>query len=309
MSLRAPFGHLAAALGDPASRLILAALVLLLAAFVMPRIDVQRETYEYIVVFDITQSMNVTDYELDGVPVSRLTFAREAVRRALGQLPCGSRIGWGVFAEYRSILLLAPVEVCDNYDDLVASLAQLDGRMRWSNASEITKGVYWAMRAAKQLESRPNVMFISDGQEAPPLDPDFRLPLFEDLEPGEVQGWLIGAGGEVPRPIPKSNEEGETIGYWRSWEVIQQHGHREHLSAVRETHLRALAKQIGFDFRRMSDANALLDAMRDPRFARQASAAGSSFWLPALLALGLLAFCFRPDVRSRPRTPVAAREA
>lgn len=81
-------------------------------------------------VFDISQSMNVQDYELDGAPISRLSIAHEAVRRTLRDLPCGSRVGWAAFTGYRTILLLAPVEVCDYYNDLLASLDQIDGRMR-----------------------------------------------------------------------------------------------------------------------------------------------------------------------------------
>ena len=103
-ALRTPF--------EPGSRAITAAFLLLLCGLLLPQVSLPRKTYSYVVVFDITQSMNVEDYDLNGLPVSRLAFAKEAVRRALRELPCGSRIGWGAFAEYRTILLLAPVEVC-----------------------------------------------------------------------------------------------------------------------------------------------------------------------------------------------------
>ena len=74
----------------------LAALLLLIAAVVMPRVVLPRKTFNYIVTFDITQSMDVEDAALNGVPVSRLAFARAATREALGRLPCGSKIGWSV---------------------------------------------------------------------------------------------------------------------------------------------------------------------------------------------------------------------
>jgi mxaL protein len=107
------------------------ATLLLIAALLLPPFNVPRSSFDYIVVFDISQSMNVEDYALDGKPVSRLVYAREAARRALRNLPCGSRVGWAAFAEYRTLMLLAPVEVCRNYDDLLASLANIDGGMRW----------------------------------------------------------------------------------------------------------------------------------------------------------------------------------
>ena len=100
------------------------------------------------------------------------------------ELPCGSRVGWGAFAEYRTILLLAPVEVCANYNDLLASLDRIDGQMRWANASEIRKGVYWAMRASKEVGGKPDILFLTDGQEAPP-EVGAGLPLFDDLKRGE----------------------------------------------------------------------------------------------------------------------------
>src|SRR6185436_632041 len=99
-------------------------------------------------------------YELGAAPASRLAYARQAVRRALRDLPCGSRIGLGAFAEYRTLLLLAPIEVCGSYNDLLASLDYLDGRMRWANSSEIAKGVFWAVRGAKPIGEGTQVIFL-----------------------------------------------------------------------------------------------------------------------------------------------------
>ena len=59
------------------------AFLLLLTAILLPPINAPRTTYDYLVVFDITQSMNVEDYELDGVPVSRLTYMRAAAQGEL----------------------------------------------------------------------------------------------------------------------------------------------------------------------------------------------------------------------------------
>jgi mxaL protein len=185
---------------DADGRAILLALVLLLIALFLRPIPLKHDTYESLVIFDITQSMDVEDYEQGTTPISRLKFAREAARRALRELPCGSKVGWGAFAGYRTLILLAPVEVCENYGDLLTSLDKVDGGMRWENASEITKGVYWSMRAAKDLGTNPNVIFVTDGQEAPPLDPTNILPMFDDLKAGQVRGYLVGAMSRAPFP-------------------------------------------------------------------------------------------------------------
>jgi len=277
-------------------------LSLLVLALWMPRVELPGDSYNYIVVFDISQSMNVEDYEVGGVPMSRLDYAREAVRRVLPKLPCGSRIGWGAFTGYQTLLLMTPVEVCQNYNDLLASIEQIDGRMRWSNASEITKGVYWSVVAAQATQLRPDIVFMTDGHEAPPLDPVYAPRMFEDLKGPPIRGWLIGVGGVTPSPIPKIDEEGRRQGYWRAHEVM--HGPSvdeapgagaEHLSGLREAHLGALAEQIGFQFARLVDASALYTAMSDRRFARRRSTSTDVAWIPVALALCLLAFRFRPD--------------
>ncbi|MEJ1962585.1 MAG: hypothetical protein WDO56_13985 [Gammaproteobacteria bacterium] len=203
------------------SLVLLAALLLFVVALFTPQLKLAHDTYDYIVIFDITQSMDVEDYEVGGVPVSRLGYARSAVREVLRDLPCGSRVGWGAFAEYRSLLLLSPVEVCANYNDLIASLDKIDGRMRWANASEVGRGVYWSVRVALNTESKPDVVFISDGQEAPPLDPAAPVSMPDDVQPGQVRGWVVGAGSETPSPIPKTDEDDRRVGYWQAHDVVQ----------------------------------------------------------------------------------------
>lgn len=284
------------------SRAIALALLLLVIALILPAVPLKHDTYDSIVIFDITQSMDVEDYELNGAPASRLAYARESARRALRELPCGSRVGWGAFAGYRTLLLLAPVEVCENYGDLLSSLAKVDGGMRWENASEIAKGVYWAMRAAKDLGSNPTVVFVTDGQEAPPLDPNNILPMFEDLKAGQVHGWLVGTGGYAPMPIPKSDDDGNREGYWHADEVIQPADivpeskirGTEHLSALREPHLQEIAQQVGFGYSRLSSQESMARAMLDKRFARREKAATDLYWIPALAALLVLAVRFAP---------------
>jgi mxaL protein len=281
---------------------LLGAFALLLVALFMPRWKLPHDTYDYIVVFDITQSMDVEDYELDGAPVSRLTYARNAVRQALGTLPCGTRIGWGAFAEYRSLLLLSPVEVCENYNDLLGSLDNIDGRMRWANASEVGKGVYWAVRMALNADLKPDVIFISDGHEAPPLNPAAALGMPDDVQPGQIRGWIVGAGSETPQPIPRTDEEDRRAGYWNAHDVIQlvsEDGKRivsaEHLSALREPHLRALADRVGFEYTRLATPESLTSAMLDPRFVRRENAPVDLYWVPVVVAVLLLLARFVPD--------------
>ena len=205
-------------------------------------------------------------------------------------------------------MLLAPVEVCDNYNDLIASLANIDGRMRWANASEVGKGVYWAARVALNTESKPDVVFITDGQEAPPLDPAAPPWMPDDVQPGQVRGWVIGAGSDTPSPIPKTDEDDRRIGYWQSHDVIQlvsPDGTRivstEHLSSLREPHLRALAERVGFGYARLVSPDSIRSALRDPRFVRRSPAPTDLYWIPLSAALLLFIAHFRPDGWRWPR--------
>ncbi len=104
--------------------------VSLAAAATLRPILATRRIYDYVFTFDITQSANVVDSRLNGVPVSRLTFAKAAGRAALRALPCGSRVGWSVFTDYRQMSLLAPLgSVC-----ALRGADRVAGRHRWAHA-------------------------------------------------------------------------------------------------------------------------------------------------------------------------------
>lgn len=292
---------------DRGSAAIALAAGILLLGLALPTVPLQRAVFDYIVIFDISQSMNVEDYEERGGQVSRLDFARDAARRALRSLPCGSRIGWGAFTGNRTLLLLAPVEVCVNYNDLVESLNQIDGRMRWAEASEVAKGVYWAIEAARSITPQPNILFVSDGQEAPPLEFEELPSLLDKIKDHPIRGWLVGAGGDEPSPIPKIDPDGTRHGYWRPNEVLQSQAAidgatpgLEHYSAVREQHLQRLARDLNLEYTRLIDLTSLSDALQDRRFARRRPVPTDVSWVAAALALVLLTLRFCPPFRPGP---------
>jgi mxaL protein len=289
-----------------------------------------------VVVLDITQSMNVLDQRLDGRPVSRLVLAKHRLREVLLALPCGSRVGWAVFTEYRSYLLLAPVEVCGHLDALRSTLAGIDGRMAWVGGSEVAKGLHSALAIVRQLPDKPAVVFVSDGHESPPLNPRHR-PAFDD-QPGALPGLLVGVGAATLSPIPKTDPSGRPLGLWRADEVAQVDprsqgrgasvgGERlvedagaapglgagvalgatpgsEHLSALRETYLRLLASELGLGFHHLVDAPALAAALQAPALLRPVPVqADGRIALASLAGLMLLARCWPPAWRpTRRRT-------
>jgi mxaL protein len=271
-------------------------MLLLALAAVTPPVRLPRKSFDYLVTFDISQSMNVTDVSLDGRPVSRLEWSRAAMRDALLHLPCGSKVGWSYFADYRSFTLLLPIEVCSNYDVLLAALERIDGRMRWANASNIAKGVYWARRYAA-TDPGVDIVFFTDGQEAPPLPPG--QPPMPALDSGTVGGWLIGVGGDRPSPIPKTDDEGTLTGFWTVDAVLQDPSlppgtSHEHLSELREAYLQSLSSRLGLGYQRLDSAAALTRALLDGRWAHRVPTPTDVRWLPALLAVLLLCWRYAP---------------
>ena len=289
------------------------AALLLVAALVVPRVELPRDTFTYMVTFDITQSMQTEDVTSNGVPTSRLAFAKAAMRDALTRLPCGSKIGWSIFTGQATLPLLPPIEVCRNFDALLASLDGIDGRMRWTNWSRIAEGgVYSAVRVAHELGRGVEVVFITDGQEAPPILPS-NSPEIGIAVPG-VSGWLMGVGGDQPVPVPKSDAEGNRIGFWSASEVVQvppalrasptAESHEE-LSALQGEYLARVASRIGFAYRRLSSGDSLAQALQDVRFAHREPVPTDVRRIPAILALILLVGRYVGSLRLRSWRPAA----
>lgn len=304
--------------------LLLGAALALGLCLLRPTVPWQRTLVDQVVVLDISQSMQVADMLWQGRPVSRLAFAKQALHQALQGLPCGSKIGWAVFTEYRSYLLFAPVEVCTHLDELRGTLHAMDNRMAWAGGSEVAKALHSGLQIARQLPEQPALVFITDGHEAPPLNLQHR-PAF-DGKPGSVPGLVVGVGGLLPRPIPKTDAAGRVLGVWAADEVLQTDprsqgrgssisGERlvedaatpaaaeqmralapalgatpgsEHLSALHEVYLQLLAGELGLGFHRLHSADGLLAAMAAPALAQRVMAQADARVPLALLALLLL---------------------
>lgn len=283
----------------------LAALAALITALLLPPITVPRKAQSFFVVFDITQSMGVADVTDDkGASVTRLDAAKVAMRQVLRRLPCGSAVAWGAFTDYRSIPLIAPLEVCEHFDALLSTLDYIEPRMRWANASNVARGAYWALRATQSLnaqqalntahpadDAQPIItVFVSDGHEAPPapLDTDDLLRL--DVR---LPGLIVGVGSDVASPIPRTDNEGRVIAMWAADEVVQRSdlpvgSSHEELSALNEGHLRAIAAKHRLDYARLERVDALHTAMSAAGPARTVPQPTDVRWVPALVALWCL---------------------
>jgi len=291
--------------------LTLAAMITAGMAIVLPPIQRERRTFNVLSVLDITGSMNTRDMLLNGRPVSRLDMMKDALRQLLTALPCGSRMGVAIFTERRPFLLFEPVEVCDNFEALDREIAALDWRMAWEGDSHIASGLYRSVALAGDLDA--DLIFMSDGQEAPPL-PWVGRPHFEG-KPGLVKGLIVGAGGYEPSPIPKFDEFGRETGFWRPGDVPNENvnaqpppgaeqregfnprnapfggaavsGH-EYLSFVDEAHLKELASETELSYIHFDGFQNFMSSLEDAAKPRRAAAGIDIKWIPAALSLAFL---------------------
>lgn len=238
------------------------ALLCLFAGLWLPPITIARPVYTVIPVLDITLSMNVRDQSLDGASVSRIAMEKRAAQNLLMQLPCGSRFGLAIFVERQPFLLFEPVETCENFSALDDEIKVIDWRMGWDSESHIAEALLASLRLARH--SGADLVFMTDGQETPPLSWD-GAPDFAGIR-GTVRGLVLGVGGRTFSPIPKYDTYGREIGVYKAGDVPSEtaglfRGH-EHLSAVDEPHLRALAADTGLDYRYLNGENDVFAAYR-----------------------------------------------
>ncbi len=264
---------------------------------------------------DITQSMNVMDAALGGRALSRLEFAKQALVRAVSELPCGSKLGLGVFTEYRMFVLFKPVETCANRTELDDSILHVNERMAWARSSQIAKAVQFSLRTLSPLDAPPALVFITDGHEAPPINPHYRLDISGVA--GKVKGVIAGVGGATPLPIPKHDPDGRPVGVWRAEDVAQTDPYSrgrqgstaneamdetdpapavavtealrgspgsEHLSSLHEPYLRLLAAEAGFTYGRVGTADELSRLMQSSLSERRTIPTDVR-WLAGCLAL------------------------
>lgn len=291
--------------------LLLAATVLTVIAIVAPRMRLVRPALDVLAVVDITGSMNTRDMGQAGKAQSRLEAVRATLRSLLASLPCESRFGLGIFTERSSFLLFEPAEVCANYDALDGSIRQLDWRMAWAADSYVARGLHRAIEIASSTGA--NLAFFTDGHEAPPL-PASGLPTFEG-KTGDVRGLVVGVGGREKSPIPKFDHDGREIGTWGPQDVPQENrsgpppadassrpGYHpryapfgasvaegdEHLSSVREVHLKTLAQQTGLSYVNLAETRDLAPALQAAGRSRPVEMAADISSYPATAALLLL---------------------
>lgn len=289
--------------------LILAMLLLVLALF-RPTIPLTRDLHNYLFVVDVTQSMNAVDMPINGEPASRLAYTRHLLKNTIAELPCGTNVSLSVFSAESVALLFTPIEVCKNYDAILDSVAHLEWRMAWRGNSRLRFGMQSVTAILSSLPAPAQVVFFTDGDEAPKLNATNKTDL-STWQGG--RDWLIvGVGGDEPFPIPKLDSDNKVLGYWAysnsimaPSQVISEDSvgtrddsiatddYNRYLSRLEGDYLQELASEIGAKYKQATDAESLLSAMRVQPPAGYATTSFPLDWLLTLGALGMVLAQYR----------------
>lgn len=302
--------------------------VLLIFAVLMPNLPFPSKKYDYFFMVDITRSMNVEDYrDNNGDPISRLEKVKADALAAIQKLPCGSRVGLGVFTERMPTLLYTPMEVCADYPEIRESIRRIDWRMAWVADSNIIQAFANTLELMRTVElTDATLVFFTDGQEAPPMNsryaPDLaELQSAENNDQQPISGLIVGTGDHALSRIPKYDEDGIQIGFYTAEDVPQgttfglpedpskiegyvprnapwgnqSRAGNEHLSSVKEDYLKSLAEPANFHYHHLQTSTALLNALTHDDFSQRHIRETDLSYIPASLSLFLLFLAYLPE--------------
>ena len=171
-----------------------AAFLLLIIAAFKPTIPLPRNIYSYILVVDISQSMNVEDATLNGKSTSRIAYTQAMLHQVIANMPCDTRVSVGLFAGVSIAALYNPIEVCSNYAAIQDTIDHLDWRTAWSGNSRLRDSMLTLARVLRAFPEPAQVVYFSDGEEAPKLHA-FNTKDLTNFQGGN--GWLFVGIGSI----------------------------------------------------------------------------------------------------------------
>ncbi len=293
------------------SMLAAAFLLLIIAAF-KPTIPLPRNIYSYILVVDISQSMNVEDATLNGKRTSRIAYTQAMLHQVIANMPCDTRVSIGLFAGVSIAALYNPIEVCSNYAAIQDTIDHLDWRTAWSGNSRLRDSMLTLARVLRAFPEPAQVVYFSDGEEAPKLHA-FNTKDLTNFQGGN--GWLfVGIGSIEGAPIPKYDEKNQLIGYWSNDSFAMQPGIAQiseanlgvrdnnvaggtgdrFISKLQEDYLRDLSKEVSGDYVRGDSLQSILTAMKHQKPARTDIAPYGIHWILASIAALLVLVTYLP---------------
>ncbi|EUJ11262.1 hypothetical protein Meth11DRAFT_2102 [Methylophilaceae bacterium 11] len=192
--------------------LFTAAFACLLLALFKPEIQLKQEVHNYLLLADVSQSMNAEDERWNNQPVSRLAYTRQLMKNIVQTSACGTYFSVGVFASDNVALLITPLEVCANLDVITDSIDHLEWRMAWKGNSRLSFSIRAAANTFDSLNVPAHLLFFTDGDEAPRVN----VTIKQDLSGIQIgkNFTFVGVGGNTKVGVPRFNSANERVGYW-----------------------------------------------------------------------------------------------
>jgi|TARA_B110000208_G_scaffold191806_1_gene260227 mxaL protein len=193
--------------------MVLLALLCLLAIN-NPTVQLKKSITSYMLLVDVSQSMNAEDLLVKDSPFTRIEYTKLLLKNIIDRSSCGSFFSVNIFVADNIANIIEPVEKCKNYDELMDTISKLEWRMAWKGNSRITFGIKSAAKMQDSLNFPSKILFFTDGDEAPKVNAINRVNL-DDFNLGE-ELIFVGIGGNVPVPVKRYNSRNMYVGYWGS---------------------------------------------------------------------------------------------
>ena len=190
------------------------ALLLCILAMYNPTLQFKKSITSYMLLVDVSQSMNAEDLVVEESPITRINYTKILLKKIIDKSDCGSFFSINIFVADNVANIIEPVEKCNNYDELMDTINKLEWRMAWKGNSRITFGIKSAAKMQDSLNFPSKILFFTDGDEAPKVNAINRVNL-DDFNLGE-ELIFVGVGGDAPVPVKRYNSRNMYVGYWGS---------------------------------------------------------------------------------------------
>ena len=292
--------------------LLMGIFFLLLAAALQPSVPIKHQIHSYFFVIDITQSMNAEDMYENGNLTSRLAYTKKVLAQTVGQLPCETKVGIGMFSGVNVVALYTPIEVCSNFSSILDTIDHIDWRSAWTADSRVRESMVSTTQVLNNFSEASQVIFLTDGEEAPKLHA-FNTRDLSTLQ--SASGWLIvGVGTEKGAAIPRYDHLNQLNGYWsiESMELAPgaapiaaagllkrksdtaESVQDRYISRLAESHLKTIATEIDAQYTRMTNAHDLLQSIKQLKSIRSEWARFHIDWILACIACVLFLSVYVP---------------
>ncbi len=299
--------------------LLLVALLMLALSLIKPQIQLKQAVHNYLLLADVSQSMNAEDVTINNKKASRLAYTQHLMKNIVETSPCGTYVSVGVFAAENVGLLFTPLEVCANYDEITDSIDHLEWRMAWRGNSRLSFGVKAAASALDYLNVPTQMLFFTDGDEAPKVNAINKLDL-SDIQIGKNL-TLVGIGGHQPVPVPRYNSVNKWVGFFSADTkensagatgvtysdtskdepdpVVAYAEFDRYLSQLDSDYLKSLAAEVKGNYIEGLDNNNFYAYVQQQKPAASFVTAYSIRWLYLTLAILCLLTTYLPDLLYR----------